>query len=89
MEQKRQNLIERAIMLWGCVAARGTGNTALVDGRTDSSKYLQILEANVTVSEKNLKLQETGFHYRTIIQNYFKKCKLTLTGSLGLSSPLN
>lgn len=33
------------IMLWGCVAVNGTGYTARVDKRMDSSKYQEILES--------------------------------------------
>ena len=39
-------------MLWSCVAARGIGNIALVEGKIDSSKYQHILEANITTSTK-------------------------------------
>uniref|UniRef100_A0A3Q3KMZ5 Tc1-like transposase DDE domain-containing protein n=1 Tax=Monopterus albus TaxID=43700 RepID=A0A3Q3KMZ5_MONAL len=46
-----------SIMLWGCVAASGTGNIARVEGRMDSTKYQQILEANITPSVKKLKLK--------------------------------
>ena len=28
-----------SIMLWDCVAASGTGNTAWIDGRMDFTKY--------------------------------------------------
>lgn len=51
-------------MLRGCVAASGTGNTAQVDGRMDSGKYQQILDANVTHSVKKLKLKYMGFYSR-------------------------
>ena len=36
-----------SVMLWGCVAASGTGNIAQVDGRMDSTKYQQILTQSV------------------------------------------
>ena len=36
-----------SIMLWGCVAAGGTGNIVRVEGRMDSTKYQDILEANI------------------------------------------
>ena len=32
-------LLGGSIMLWGCVAAGGTGNIVLVEGRLDSTKY--------------------------------------------------
>ena len=35
-----------SIMFWGCVAAGGTGNIVRVEGRMDSTKYQEILEAN-------------------------------------------
>jgi len=41
-----------SIMLWGCIAASGTGNISQVEGRMDSSKFQQILKANVTPSVK-------------------------------------
>ena len=34
-------------MLWGCLAAEGTGNIVQVEGRMDYSIYPEILEANV------------------------------------------
>lgn len=43
-------------MPWGCVAASGTGNTAQVDGRMNSSKDQQVLVVNMTYSVKKLKL---------------------------------
>lgn len=46
-----------SIMLWGCVAASGTGNIVRVEGRMDSTKYQQILEANVLKSVRTLKLK--------------------------------
>lgn len=42
---------------WGCVASCGTGNITEVDGRMESSKYHQILEAYVTESIKKLTLK--------------------------------
>ena len=44
-------------MLWGCVAAGGTGNIVRVEGRMDSTKYQDILEANVRRSVQKLKLK--------------------------------
>ena len=52
-------------MIWGCVAASGTGNTAWVDGRMDFNKCQQMLEAYVTQSDKKLKLMRS----RTTIEN--------------------
>lgn len=46
-----------SIMLWGCVLAISTGNITQVDGRMDSSKYQEILEAKVAVAVKILKLK--------------------------------
>ena len=37
-------------------AASGTGNISLIEGRLDSIKYQQILEANITPSVKKLKM---------------------------------
>ena len=44
-------------MLWGYIAASGTGDISRVEGRMDSIKFQQILEANVTPSVKKLKLK--------------------------------
>ena len=46
-----------SIMLWGCVAAGGTGNIVRVEGRMDSTKYQDILEANVQRPVQTLKLK--------------------------------
>ncbi|MDG2555407.1 hypothetical protein P7M41_25770 [Vibrio parahaemolyticus] len=46
-----------SIMLWACVAASGTGNISQVEGRMDSVKFQQILEANITPSVKQLKIK--------------------------------
>jgi hypothetical protein len=43
-------------MLWGCVASSGTGNIVKVEGRMDSSQYLQILLNNVKELVQKLKL---------------------------------
>ena len=45
------------IMLWVCVAASGTGNISLIEGRGDSIKYQQILESNITPSVEKLKMK--------------------------------
>ena len=46
-----------SILVWGCVAAGGTGNIVRVEGRMDSTKYQKILEANVQTSVQTLKLE--------------------------------
>ena len=58
-----------SVMFCGCVAASGTGKITQVDGRMDSSKYQQVLYANMTQSVKNMKLKEAGFYNRTMILN--------------------
>lgn len=45
------------VMLWGCVEASGSRNITQVDGKMDSSKYQQILEANVPRSVKKPQLK--------------------------------
>ena len=45
-----------SIMLWYYVAAGGTGNIVWVEERMDSTKYQEILEANVQRSVQTLKL---------------------------------
>ena len=37
-------------MLWGCVAAGGIGHIVQVEGRMDSIKYKEIIEAHVQSS---------------------------------------
>lgn len=46
-----------SIMLWGCIAASGTGNISRVEGKMDSIKFQQILEGNLMPSVKKLKLK--------------------------------
>ena len=45
-------------VLWGCVAARGTENIVLVEGRMDSTKYSEIVEANGRRPVQTLKLKQ-------------------------------
>ena len=44
-------------MIWDCVAAGGSGNIVQVEGRIDSTKYQESLEANVQRSVQTLKLR--------------------------------
>ncbi|KAM4046785.1 uncharacterized protein ACNLHF_010249 isoform 1-T2 [Anomaloglossus baeobatrachus] len=44
-------------MLWGCGVANGTGSISQVEGRMDSMKVQQILDVNITLSVKKLKLK--------------------------------
>ncbi len=44
-------------MLWGCIAASGSGNLSRVKGTMDSIKFQQILGANLMPSVKKLKLK--------------------------------
>lgn len=68
---------------WGCVEASGTGNTAQINRRMDSSKDQQIL---TTQSLKKLKLNGDWLsqqdsdpeHTSKSTMNYFKKGKLCL-----------
>ena len=43
-------------MLWGCFAFNGTGECCIIDGRIDSQKYQDILEANVERSIQKLNI---------------------------------
>lgn len=45
------------IMRWACVAASGTSNVSLVEGRVDLMKYQQILEGNIMPSGEKLKVK--------------------------------
>lgn len=94
LEEKKQDLMRRtpcqhypwggSIMLWGYVAASGTGKTAQVDRNVDSGKCQQILEANVKPSVKILKLKSDWLLQQNNNPNYsskatmnsFNKCKL-------------
>ena len=60
-EKREQNVTKRTplqllgigggwVMFWARVDACGMRNISLVDGRMDSSKYQQIMEANITPS---------------------------------------
>lgn len=79
------------------MAASGIGNTAYADGRMDSSKWLQNLEAHVTLLVKKLKLKKSWLlqqdndskHTSKSNMNYLNKCKLKLIESLfgSLMSP--
>ncbi|XP_063793867.1 uncharacterized protein LOC134949303 isoform X1 [Pseudophryne corroboree] len=44
-------------MLWGCIAASVTGNISRVEGKMDSIRFQQILDANLMPSVKKLKLK--------------------------------
>uniref|UniRef100_A0A8C5DSB5 Transposase n=1 Tax=Gouania willdenowi TaxID=441366 RepID=A0A8C5DSB5_GOUWI len=86
-----------SIMLWGCVAASGIGNIARVEGRMDSIKYQQILEANITASVKKLKLKRGWLlqqdndpkHTSKSTMDYFKKRKLKVLEWPSQSPDLN
>ena len=54
-------------MLWACVAASGTGNISLVEGRMDSIKYQQILEANITPSVKKLRMKRGWLDRKSVV----------------------
>ena len=45
----------QSIMLWGCVATGCTGNIVQVEGRMKSTKFQEILKANVQRSAQKLK----------------------------------
>lgn len=47
--------------MWQPVAASGKGKIVWVEGRIDSTKYHEILGANVAEYVKKLKLSEFGY----------------------------
>lgn len=46
-----------SILLWGCIASRDTGNISRVEGKADSIKFQEILDANLMTSVKKLKVK--------------------------------
>ena len=50
-----------SMMLWAWVAASGTGNISLVEGRMDLIKYQHILESNHHTICKKAEDEEGGF----------------------------
>jgi len=75
-----------SIMLWGCVAASSTGNIAQVEGRMDSTKYQQILEANIIPFVKKLQLKKGWLE---IHMDYLKRRKLKVLEWPSQSPDLN
>ena len=55
------------IRVWGCVAAGGTGNMALVEGRRDSTKYQEILMFKG--QSRHWSWREVGYSSKTTIQS--------------------
>ena len=43
-----------SVMVWGCMAASGTGNLIFIDGIPDKYKYLNILQNNLKESARKL-----------------------------------
>lgn len=86
-----------SIMLWACVAASGTGNISLVEGRMNSIKYQQILEANITPSVKKLKMKRGWLlqqdndpkHTSKSTMDYLKRRKLKVLPWPSQSPDLN
>ena len=50
-------------MVWGCMAASGTGNLIFIDGTLDKYKYLNISKNNFKESARKLGLLE-DFHFQ-------------------------
>ncbi len=48
-----------SVMVWGCVAASGSGRLAKIDGNMNSALYQKILKENVRPSVCDLKLKRT------------------------------
>lgn len=45
------------LVLWVCVTAGGAGNSAQTEGRTDFTKYQQVLEENVLQSDRKVRVR--------------------------------
>ena len=45
-----------SIMLWGCFSSAGTGKLVRIDGMMDGAKYREILEGNLFMSSRDLRL---------------------------------
>ena len=52
-------MVEGSIMVWGCLAASGPGQLALIDGKINSQVYQDILQENVRLSVCQLKLNRS------------------------------
>ena len=52
-----------SVMVWGCMAASGTGNLIFIDGTLDKYKYLNISKNNFKESARKLGLLE-DFHFQ-------------------------
>ena len=46
-------------MVWGCFAASGPGQLAIIDGKLNSQVYQDILQENVRLSVRQLKLNRS------------------------------
>ena len=44
------------IMLWGCFSSAGTGKLVRIEGMMDGTKYMEILEGNLFLSSRDLRL---------------------------------
>jgi hypothetical protein len=64
-KHKHQNLIPTvkygggSIMVWGCFAASGPGQLAIIDGKMISQVFQDILQRNVRLSVRQLKLNRS------------------------------
>ena len=67
---QHQNLISTvkhgggSIMVWGCFTASGPGQLAIIDGKTNSQVYQDILQENVRLSVRQLKLNRSWVKQR-------------------------
>ena len=51
-------------MVWGCFTASGPGQLAIIDGKTNSQVYQDILQENVRLSVRQLKLNRSWVKQR-------------------------
>ncbi|GFV42442.1 hypothetical protein TNCV_1539811 [Trichonephila clavipes] len=54
------------IMVWGCMAASGTGNIFVINSIMDHLYYIQILKENLSANAEKLDIEED---YKTMTQN--------------------
>lgn len=51
------------VMVWGCFAANGVKNVAIIDGNMDYNKYINILKENLRTCADHLELGNNFIFY--------------------------
>ena len=99
---QHQNLIPTvkygggSIMVWGCFAGSGAGQLAIIDGKMNSQVYQDILQENVKLSVRQLKLnrswvmqQDNDPKYRSKSTEWLQQKKINLLEWPSQSPDLN